>query len=159
MDVLLYLLGGLALAAGVAGVVLPLLPGAVLLFLGVVLVAWAGGFALVGWPTLVAAGILCVVIWVVDFVAAALGARASGASRWAVLGAGLGFAVGLFFAPLGLLVGPVVGAVALEYLKDPDFERALRAGAGAFVGFLLGSVVKVGLAFVVLGVLAVGLLV
>jgi hypothetical protein len=156
---LLYAAGALALVLGVAGVVLPVLPGSVLLLAGAVLVAWAGDFALVGWPTLAVVGSLAALIWAVDWVAAALGAKASGASRWAVLGASLGLLVGLFLGPAGLLLGPAVGAVLLEYWQDPDFEKALRAGAGAFLGFLLGSVVKVTLAFVLIGALLVGLIV
>jgi uncharacterized protein YqgC (DUF456 family) len=158
VSLLLYVLGVVALLVGLAGVVLPVLPGSVLLFVGALLVAWAGDFALVGWPTLVVAGVLAAAIWAVDWVAAALGAKASGASRWAVVGATLGLLVGLFLGPLGFILGPAVGAVLLEYWQDPDFERALKAGAGTFVGFLLGSVVKVALGFVLVGALIVGLL-
>lgn len=159
MTIVLYVLGAAALLLGLAGVVLPVLPGSLLLFAGALLVAWAGGFALVGWPTLTVVGLLAVVIWAVDWVAAALGAKATGASRWAVIGASLGLLVGLFFGPPGLLLGPAVGAILLEYWQDPDFERAFKAGLGTFVGFLLGSVVKVALAFVLVGALIVGLLV
>lgn len=159
MTIVLYVLGAAALLLGLAGVVLPVLPGSLLLFAGALLVAWAGGFALVGWPTLTVVGLLAVVIWAVDWVAAALGAKATGASRWAVIGASLGLLVGLFFGPPGLLLGPAVGAILLEYWQDPDFDRALKAGLGTFVGFLLGSVVKVALAFVLVGALIVGLLV
>lgn len=159
MDWVLYALGAAALLLGLAGVVLPVLPGSLLLFGGALLVAWAGGFALVGWPTLTAVGLLAAVIWAVDWVAAALGAKATGASRWAVAGASLGLLVGLFLGPAGIILGPAVGAVAMEYWQDPDFEKALKAGLGTFVGFLLGSVVKVALAFVLVGVLVVGLLV
>lgn len=159
MDLVLYVLGVVALLLGVAGVVLPLLPGSLLLFGGAVLVAWAGGFTRVGWPTLTVVGLLAAVIWAVDYVAAALGAKATGASRWAVVGASLGLLVGMLLGPAGLILGPAVGAVALEYWQDPDFEKALRAGVGTFLGFLLGSVVKVTLAFVLVGVLVIGLLV
>ncbi len=159
MDWVLYALGAVALLLGLAGVVLPVLPGSLLLFGGALLVAWAGGFALVGWPTLTVVGLLAAVIWAVDWVAAALGAKATGASRWAVAGASLGLLVGLFLGPAGIILGPAVGAVAMEYWQDPDFEKALKAGLGTFVGFLLGSVVKVALGFVLVGVLVVGLLV
>ncbi|MCM2333648.1 MAG: DUF456 domain-containing protein [Anaeromyxobacteraceae bacterium] len=159
MDWVLYALGAVALLLGLAGVILPVLPGSLLLFGGALLVAWAGGFALVGWPTLTVVGLLAAVIWAVDWVAAALGAKATGASRWAVAGASLGLLVGMFLGPVGIIVGPAVGAVALEYWQDPDFEQALKAGLGTFLGFLLGSVVKVTLAFVLVGALVVGLLV
>jgi uncharacterized protein YqgC (DUF456 family) len=159
VEILLYVLGAVALLAGLAGLILPVLPGALLMYAGVVLVAWAGRFEQVGWPTLVATGLLAAAIWAVDFLASALGAKVSGASRWAVVGASLGLLVGLFLGPVGLILGPAMGAMALEYFKDPDFERALKAGAGTLVGFLVGSVVKVALAFVLLGVLLVGLMV
>jgi uncharacterized protein YqgC (DUF456 family) len=155
--ILLYVLGALALLLGLAGVVLPVLPGALLLYGGVWLVAWAGDFARVGWPTLLMTGLLAAAIWSVDLIASALGAKLAGASRWAVLGATIGLLVGLFFGVIGLLVGPVVGATLLELWKDPDFERALRAGLGTLLGFLAGSVVKVVLAFMLVGVLLVAL--
>lgn len=158
MSWLLYALGALALLLGLAGVVLPVLPGALLLFGGALLVAWAGGFALVGWPTLTVVGLLALAILAADWVAAALGARATGASRWAMVGASAGLVVGLFLGPAGIILGPVVGAVALEYWQDPDFGKALHAGLGTFLGFLVGSVVKVVLAFVLLGTLLLGLL-
>ena len=157
MTWILYGLGVVMLLLGVAGVVLPLLPGSLLLFGGALLVAWAGDFALVGWPTLTAVGVLAVAIWLVDWVAAALGAKATGASRWALVGASLGLLVGLFF-PFGFVIGPAVGAILLEYLQDPDFEKALAAGLGTFLGFVLGSVVKVVLAVTLVGVLVAGLL-
>jgi uncharacterized protein len=159
VTLLLYTLGVLCLLAGLAGVLLPAVPGALLLWGGVWLVAWAGHFELVGAPTLAATGVLAALILAADWAATALGAQAFGASRWAVLGASLGLGVGLFLGPVGLLLGPVAGAAAFEYWKDPDLEQALRSGAGTFAGFLVGSVVKVVLAFLLLGALLIGLLV
>lgn len=155
MDALLYLAGAALVVAGLAGLVLPALPGAPLLVGGVFLVAWADGFVRLGWPSLTAVALLGAAIWAVDVLAGVLGAKAFGASRWALVGSGIGVVVGLFFGLPGVLLGPAVGAFALEYWQDPDFRRAARAGAGTFVGFLLGSVVKVALAFVLVGVAAV----
>ena len=159
MEVLLYLAGALALAAGLAGLVLPALPGAPLLLVGVLLVAWAGDFAAVGWGTVAGAAVLTGLMLAVDWAAGALGARAFGASRWAMVGAALGAVVGLFFGLPGILVGPIAGGIAFEYWKDPDFERALKAGAGVFLGFVVGSAVKVALGFALLGLLLLALLV
>lgn len=159
MTILLYVLGVLALLAGLVGVVVPVLPGAVALWGGVLLIAWAGQFQLVGAPTLAVTGLLAALMVAADWVASALGARAFGASRWAVLGSTVGLLVGLAFGPVGILAGPVAGAVVLELWKDPDLEKALKAGLGTFIGFLVGSVVKVVLAFLLLGALVVGLLV
>lgn len=153
MEALLYALGAVSLVAGVAGVVLPVLPGSLLLALGAFLVAWAEGFTRVSGWTVALAVVLSLAIWGVDLLASALGAKAFGASRWAVLGASVGLVVGLLvLGPIGIVIGPAIGAVALEYWKNPDLRRAARAGAGAFLGFVVGSVVKVALAMVVVGI-------
>ncbi len=154
MTVFLHVLGVVLLAAGVAGLVLPVRPGAVLLPLGVLALAWAGDFTVLGWGTVVFSLVISAAILVVDWAATVLGAKAFGASRWAVVGSAVGLVVGLFLGPLGIVLGPVVGAVAFELAKDPDVRRAARAGVGTFVGFVVGSVLKVVLAFVLLGVVA-----
>lgn len=155
MDVALYLVGLALVVLGIAGLVLPALPGAPLLVAGVFAIAWADGFTRLGWPSLTATVVIGLAILAVDFGASVLGARAFGASKWAVLGSGLGMVVGLFFGLPGILLGPAIGAVAFEYWKDPNFRNAARAGLGTFVGFLLGSVVKVTLAFVLVGIVAI----
>ncbi len=157
MSILLYVLGAALLAGGVAGLVLPVLPGAVLLVAGVVALAFAGNFTAVGWGTVAFAGVMGLAITAVDWAASVLGAKAFGASKWAILGSAVGLVAGLFLGLPGIVLGPPLGALVFEYAKDPSFERALKAGFGAFVGFLAGSVVKVTLAFVLLGVVALRL--
>jgi uncharacterized protein YqgC (DUF456 family) len=157
MEILLYVLGAVALLLGLAGVVLPALPGSALLVAGALLVGWADGFTRVSGWTVAVCAVLGAAIWAVDLAAGVLGAKAFGASRWAVIGSGVGLLVGLFLGLPGIVLGPVVGALAFEYARDPNFERALKAGVGAFVGFVLGSVVKVALSFVLVGVLAFAL--
>jgi hypothetical protein len=152
VSIVLYVVGAALLAAGIAGLVLPVLPGAILLVAGVVAIAWAGNFTVVGWGTVAFAGAMGLAITAVDAASSVLGAKAFGASKWAIIGSGVGLVVGLFLGLPGIVLGPVVGAIAFEYAKNPDFERALRAGVGAFVGFLVGSVLKVTLAFVLVGV-------
>jgi uncharacterized protein YqgC (DUF456 family) len=158
VEIALYVLGFVLVVAGVAGLVLPVLPGALLLLAGAVVVGWAEGFTRVGWVPLVAIGLLAAAIWAVDFVAAVLGAKAFGASGWAILGASVGLLAGLFLGLPGIVLGPPVGAIAFEYARNPDFGKAARAGVGAFLGFVLGSAVKVALAFVAVGVLLAALI-
>jgi hypothetical protein len=158
MEILLYVLGAAALLVGLAGVVLPALPGSALLVLGAVLVAWAEGFTRVSGWTVAGCALVGVAIWVVDLAAGVLGAKAFGASKWAVIGAGLGLLVGLFLGLPGIVLGPAVGAIVLEYARDPNFERAMKAGVGAFLGFVLGTAVKVALSFVLVGILLLALL-
>lgn len=159
MQAALYVLGVLVLVAGLAGLILPALPGAPLLVAGVVLVAWAGHFQVIGWGTVVACAILGTLIWAVDVLAGVLGARVFGASRWAVIGSAVGVVVGLFLGIPGIVLGPAIGALAFEYWKDPNLARAAKAGVGALVGFVVGTVAKVALAFVLLGLVALALVV
>ncbi len=158
MEMALYLLGALALLAGLAGLLLPVLPGAPLLLGGVVLLGWAGHFTRIGWGTIAAAAVLTALMLAADWVAGALGARAFGASKWAMWGALVGGLVGLFLGLPGILLGPPLGAVAFELWKDPDLPRAARAGAGVLVGFLVGTAAKVTLGMMMVGLVAVALL-
>ena len=154
MTLALYLAGLALVALGIAGLVVPALPGALFLVLGVVLIAWAEGFERIGWPTIVIAAVLAALMTIVDWVASLLGAKKMGASAWGLVGAGLGLVLGMFFGLPGILLGPPVGAFALEFAKDPEFKRAARAGAGVALGFLLGTAGKLALAAVLVGVLA-----
>jgi len=157
MELLLYALGAVALLVGLAGVVLPAVPGSLLLVAGALLVGWAEGFTRVSRWTVAACAAIGVLIWAVDLAAGVLGAKAFGASKWAVIGSAVGLLAGLFLGLPGIVLGPVIGALAFEYARDPNFERALRAGVGAFLGFVLGSAVKIALAFVLVGVLVVAI--
>jgi hypothetical protein len=150
----LLLLGAALIVAGFVGLLLPAVPGAPLVFGGILLIAWADGFARIGPLTLVAVALLGVLSWAVDYAAGVVGARRAGASRWGLIGAFLGLVVGVFFGLPGLLVGPAVGAMLFEYAKNPDFRRATRAGTGVFIGFLLGTALKCALAVAMVGLAA-----
>jgi len=148
----LWLLSVLLVVAGVAGLVLPALPGTLLIFAGLVVGAWADGFARVGWVTLVILGLIAAASYVVDFVAAAMGAKRAGASPRAMIGAALGTVAGMFLGFVGLLLGPLVGAVLGEWTQHRDLKRARQVGFAAWLGFLLGSAVKVALGFTMIAI-------
>jgi uncharacterized protein YqgC (DUF456 family) len=137
---------------GLAGVVIPGLPGPVLIFAGLVLAASTDGFVRVGWLTLVVIAILMTATYVVDIVGMTMGMKRLGTTRRAMAGAAIGTLGGLFLGLPGLLVGPFVGAVLGELTARRDIRRAGRAGAVAWVGFMLGTVAKVGLAFAMVGI-------
>lgn len=146
------LYGGTALAVvGLLGMFLPVLPGPVFLFAGIVLVAWADQFTRIGPGMLALIAVLTVAASVVDYAASALGAKTAGATRWGVLGALLGAIVGLPFGLLGIIIGPAVGAVAAEFIHDRNLRQAARAGLGTVAGFLLGMVGKAVLGFTAAG--------
>ena len=137
---------------GLVGALVPVLPGAVLVFMGLVLAAWADEFSRVGPLTLVLLALMTVGVYVVDFLAGAYGVEKTGASRRAVAGAVIGTLVGLFFGLPGLVLGPFIGAVAGEYTVRRQLLEAGRAGAGAWLGMVLGAAAKIAVMFVMLGV-------
>lgn len=139
---------------GFAGLILPAIPGVPLVFAGMLLAAWAGDFREVGAVTLVVLGLLTALSVVVDILATVLGAKRVGASRKALVGAMVGTVVGLFFGLLGLFAGPFLGALAGELWHGRQLGQATRVGVGTWLGIVLGSVLKLGLAFAMLGLFA-----
>ena len=152
MDLILWASAVVLVLVGLIGALVPVLPGGVLVFAGLVLAAWADGFVRVGPITIVVLALLTVAVYVVDFLAGAYGVDKSGASRMAIVGALIGTFVGLFFGLPGLLLGPFVGAVLGELTVRRELVGAGRAGAGAWLGIVLGAVAKIALIFVMLGV-------
>ena len=153
-DVLLYLLAALLVLGGIAGSVLPALPGVPMVFAGLLVAAWAGDFTRVGVVTLVLLGLLTLASFAIDFAATALGAKRVGATKLAVIGAALGTLAGLFLGIPGLSLGPFVGAVAGELLSHGQVQQATRAGVATWVGLLFGTLAKLALVFTMLGVFA-----
>lgn len=158
MTLILWALAILLIIVGMIGALVPVLPGTVLVFGGMVLAAWADGFTRVGIPTLVVLALITAVVYVIDFMAGIYGVEKTGASRRAVIGAALGTVVGLFFGLPGLILGPFVGAVAGEYTVRRHLAGAGRAGAGAWLGLALGTAAKIALNFVMLGIFLVAYL-
>jgi uncharacterized protein YqgC (DUF456 family) len=145
--------------AGIAGTVVPILPGVPLVFAGMLLAAWADHFQHIGAVTLTILGVLCALALLIDFVASVLGARRVGASSRALWGASLGTLIGLFFGLPGLLLGPFFGAVVGELSAGRELAHAARVGAGAWLGLLFGTLAKIALCFTMLGVFALRLLI
>ena len=148
---LYYLIAIACILIGLVGTVLPALPGLPLVFAGMLLAAWAGDFQQIGWVTLVVLGVLTALSFVVDIVSTAIGAQRVGASRKALLGTVIGTFAGLFFMPIGLLAGPFVGALLGELWHGREFRQATKVGLGTWLGIVLGVVLKLGLAFAMLG--------
>lgn len=146
-----WLLVGALVAAGLLGAVLPVLPGPLLLFLGLWLAAWIEGYQYIGDGSLIALACLMVIAHSLDTVAGLLGAKASGASRKAVLGAMLGGIAGLFFGLPGLVLGPAVGALVGELSHQKDLPQATRTGIGTGVGVVVGMAIKVAISFTMIG--------
>ena len=156
---LLWVLCATLIVIGLAGTILPVLPGTVLIFGGIVLGAWIDGFTKVGTATLIVVGVLTVLALVLDYVAGLLGAKKAGASKLALLGAAIGTVVGIFMGLVGVLFMPLVGAAIGEYVAQNDQKRAIKVGLSTWVGILLGMLAKVGISFVMIGIFLVALFV
>jgi len=152
MTPLLWVLSLILVGVGMAGVLVPGLPGTPLVFGGLLLAAWADGFQNVGVGTIVILAVVTILAFGVDFVSASLGAKRAGASREALIGAALGTLIGVFFGFVGIVLGPFVGAVIGEFLARRNLGQAGRAGAATWIGFILGIGVKLVLAFTMVGI-------
>jgi uncharacterized protein YqgC (DUF456 family) len=147
------------IVVGVAGTFLPALPGIPLIFGGVLLAAWIDDFQRIpGWVIGVLA-VLAVIGMAVDYVAAALSAKRVGASRQGIIGAAIGTVAGIFTGLWGLLFMPLVGAAIGEYLAHQDALRAGKVGIATWFGLLIGTAVKIAVAFTMIGVAVAALLI
>ena len=146
MDVLIYVFSFLLLVGGIAGCVLPVLPGLPLSYAGLLLLHFTDRVVfsttqLVSWL------IIVIVLQVVDYVTPLLGSKYSGGTDFGNRGCMAGTILGLFFMPWGIILGPFLGAVAGEMLGGRDLPHAIKAGIGSLVGFLLGTLLKVVVCF------------
>jgi hypothetical protein len=159
IQILLYVLATLLIVIGLAGTILPALPGVPVVFAGMLVAAWAGDFVHIGWPTLTILGVLTALALLVDLLSGLLGAKRVGASGWALFGAAVGTIVGLFFGIIGLILGPFVGAVLGELIAGSNLRRSAEVGIGAWLGFVFGTLAKIALCFTMLGVFALAYLI
>lgn len=139
------------MAAGVIGSLLPFIPGTPLILVGALIHAVATDFEPVSEWRLLLLVVLAIVGYALDYLSGALGTKKLGGSRWAMFGAVAGGLVGIFFGPIGILVGPIVGAVAVELMYRKDMSIALKSGVGAVVGVFLGVVAKLSIAVAMVG--------
>jgi len=157
--IFLWILCAVLILAGLAGTVLPVLPGTVLVWGGIVLGAWIDDFTRVGVTTLAVVTVLAVLAWGLDYVAGLMGAKKAGASKLALLGAAAGTVVGLFMGLVGVLFMPLAGAAAGEYLAQKDQARAVKVGVATWVGIMVGLIAKVVLSFIMVGIFLASLLI
>lgn len=146
MDIVLIILGVICLLVGLAGCILPVLPGVPVAYGGLWLLH-ATSKVQFGWRFLLVWGIVTVVVQILDAVVPVWGTKVMGGSKAGVWGSTVGLIAGLFLGPWGIVLGPFVGAVAGEILANRNengmsLEQALKAGAGSFVGLLTGTVLK-----------------
>lgn len=138
----LDVLAGALIVVGLAGAVVPMLPGIPLIFGGLWIIAAVDHYQHIGWGWLTTLAVIAGLGLAIDFAAAALGAKRIGASAQAISGALIGTLVGLFLGLPGLLFGPFLGALLGELAAGRDLQRSAHVGFAATVGMILGAVVK-----------------
>ena len=158
LDLALYVLAALLMLGGLAGSVLPMLPGIPMVFGGIWLAAAVDGYRHLGVWWLLIIGTIALLAVIVDFVASALGARRVGASARALWDATIGTIVGMFFGIPGLLFGPFIGAIGGELSSGNSVLRSAHVGAGTWLGLLVGTVLKLVLSFLMVGLFGVAML-
>jgi hypothetical protein len=151
MSIIGMIIAVLFFIAGVAGTLLPALPGAPLIWLGMFLYGWIVDFNNLPWTFFLGQGLAVALIFFIDYFAGAWGVNRYGGSKEAVWGSVLGGVLGIFLmGPFGLIFGPFIGAVAGElYLKKP-LEKAFRVGVGTLIGFLGGYILKLAIEIVMI---------
>jgi len=138
-------IGSILMLLGLAGSVLPILPGPPLSFIGLFLLALLKHFSPPLTPTLVIIlAIVTILVIVMDYIIPLLGAKKYGASKWGVWGSVLGMAIGIFWSPFAMLLGAFIGAVVVEWLVGKKKVEALRAGWGVVMGTLFATILRLG---------------
>ena len=153
----LWVLSAVLVLVGLAGTVLPLLPGTLLVWVGLLLGAWIDDFTRVSALTVVFITLLAALAWALDFVAGLIGAKRAGASKLALVGAAVGTVIGLFMGLVGVLFMPLVGAALGQYWAQRDQQRAAKVAFATWLGLMLGMVAKVVMSFVMVGIFLIAL--
>ena len=141
---------------GLAGTVIPALPGIPMIFAGAWIIAWVGDYEHIGWVSLVFLAVLTVIGLVVDWVAQTMGAKKAGASRYGLAGSLIGTIAGIFMGIWGILFMPLVGAFIGEYIAKRDLRVATNVGWATWIGMLAGTAIKLALSFMMIGILVLG---
>ena len=152
MDLLLLIIGFALMILGVFGSFLPVLPGPSLSWIGLLLLYFTNAVPTNYW-ILGISFLITVVVSVLDYVIPAKGTRKFGGSSYGIWGTNIGLIVGIFAPiPFGFIIGPFVGAFVGELIYDyKDHNRAFKAAAGSFIGFLASSFMKFVLCMMHLG--------
>jgi uncharacterized protein YqgC (DUF456 family) len=145
LEIIAIIIGAMFVLLGLAGCVLPVLPGPPLSFVGLLLLALINHFLPPLTPTLIIVmAIITLAVTVAEYILPLVSAKRYGASKWGIWGSVLGMAIGIFFSPFGMLLGAFIGAVAVEWLVQKEKGRAIKAGWGVFIGSLVGTALKLG---------------
>ena len=159
MDVLItydvYACAILLILVGLAGTIIPALPGIPMIFAGAWLIAYMEDYMYFGWGTLIALGVLTVISIIIDWVSQTMGAQKAGATKMGLTGALLGTIIGIPFGLVGIFLFPVIGAFVGEMIGHRDMRKAGKVSWATWIGMIAGIAAKLAIAFVMIGIMCV----
>ncbi|GAA4939749.1 DUF456 domain-containing protein [Algibacter agarivorans] len=157
MDIILIIIAALIMFLGIIGSFLPILPGPLTSWLGLLIVHFTDAVPM-DKSFLMITFLIALFIWLLDYVIPAIGTKRFGGTRYGMVGTTIGLIVGLI-APIpgGIIIGPFVGALIGELLNKNDTKAATKAAFGSFIGFLTSTFIKFVVAVTYLG-LFIGIL-
>ncbi|MFW6369624.1 MAG: DUF456 domain-containing protein [Bacteroidota bacterium] len=148
IDIFILILAIALIIIGILGCVLPIIPGPPISFLGLLVVHFTR-FADFSTNFLWIAAAASLIVTALDFVVPIWGTRRYGGTKFGIWGASIGMVIGMvFLGPLGIILGPFLGAILGETLQGKKSNDAFRAGLGSFLGFLLGVGLKLATSFI-----------
>jgi uncharacterized protein YqgC (DUF456 family) len=147
IDILFVVIGIILLLVGIVGCVLPVLPGQILAWASLLMLQFKSDppFAT---KFIIVWALITVAVTILDYIVPLWGTKKLGGSKYGIWGAALGLLVGIFFPPIGLIIGPFTGAFVGEMIAGKDSNSAFKSGLGSFIGFLTGTLLKLVISFV-----------
>jgi len=142
LDTILTLLGAILIIMGIIGCVVPLLPGIPLSYVGILLLHFTSKVQF-STEFLIVWGVVVIVVQILDYYIPVWGTQKLGGGSKGAWGSTIGVVAGIFiFPPWGIILFPFVGAVIGELIDKKEPKVALKAGFGAFLGFVAGTIMK-----------------
>lgn len=155
MDIFLTLLAAFFMILGIIGSFLPVLPGPLTSWIGLLIFHLTDAVPM-NWMFLGITLFVAVTIWILDYIIPAMGTKRFGGSKAGMIGTSIGLIIGLL-APIpgGIIIGPFIGALIGELINRSEFDKALKAAFGSFLGFLASTFIKFIVAIIFLGLFVV----
>ncbi len=141
MEYLFLFLAVVLLILGLAGCIIPVMPGPPIAFVGLLIVYFITEE--ISGSAILIYGAITLVTVILDYIVPMLGVKYFGGTRWGKWGCFIGSLVGLFFMPWGIIAGPFIGAFIGEIIGESNMRDALKSGLGSLLGFLVGVILKI----------------
>ncbi|MDP3387535.1 MAG: DUF456 domain-containing protein [Eubacteriales bacterium] len=143
MELLGMIVAVVFFVVGFIGTVLPILPGVILVFSGMVVYGILTSFHELSMYFFLMQGVAVILVFFIDFIASSIGVRKFDGSKQAAVGGAFGILLGLIvLGPLGIAIGPFIGAVGVELISGKDLNHAIKSGFGSLIGILGGTILK-----------------